>query len=252
MYIVAIHQNDPADSTRPMALAKILGVTAYDARSRVNIPGPCVVSHHQDLEVAKTQLQALKAGGFATLARDTERIDRPELWFEAQAFTLAEQWLEALDPGGATLQIPYADIRVLVRGMRIETLTTTETTTGRQFSAKRTVLTGGISSTRRTTNTETRTDDAHEGFLHVYAHQRPLCVFRETWTRYDGLPTQQLTRAAGFLELVRELRARAPGAPFDDRLLRPIAQRQLLGSTPVVCDPARLASALVAGSLTAG
>ncbi len=67
--------------------------------------------------------------------------------------------------------------------------------------------------------------------------------------RYDGLPNQQLTRAAGFLELIGELRARAPAASYDDRLLKRINQQQLLGATPEVCDLVRLASALVAGGL---
>jgi hypothetical protein len=252
MYVVAVHRTDPTDATRATTLASILGVTAYDARSRVNIPGPCVVAQHQDIDVAKTQLLALRTGGFDTLARDTERIGRPELWFEAQTFALAEDGFEAHLPDGTRLEVPYTEVRALVRGMRVESHTTVETTTGRAFSAKRAVMTGGISSTRRTTNTETRTDDAHEGFLHLYARTRPVCVFRETWTRYDGLPNAQLTRAAGFLELVRELRARAPAVPYDDRLLRPIAQRQLLGTTPLACDLARLASAFVAGSIAAG
>lgn len=249
MYVVAIHQSDPSDPTRPAALATVLGVTAYDARSRVNTPGPCVVSCHQDVEAAKERLRALQAAGFATLARDTEQIDREALWFEAHAFELADDHLLARGPGATSLQVPYEEIAALLRGIRVDTQETTETVKGRKFSAKRAVLSGGLVMTRKTTKTVSGTEDSREGFLHVFAGARPVCVFRETGVRYEGLPNKQLTRAAGFLELIGELRARAPAARYDERLLKRIAQQQLLGATPDVCDLVRLASALVAGSL---
>ncbi len=178
MYVVAIHQNDPSDASLPGALARVLGVTAYDARSRVNIPGPCVVSYHQEIDAAKERLRALQAGGFATLARDTNQIDREDLWFEADEFTLAGDHLEARGPGETTLTVPYGEVGVLLRGIRVDTHATTETVKGRKFSAKRAVMTGGLMVTKKTRKTVTGTEDAREGFLHVFAGARSASSMR--------------------------------------------------------------------------
>ncbi len=253
MILVAIYDTQPTDGSRAPALAAALGKTAYDVRSRVLAPGPCVVAVTKDPAQARATEAALGAAGFPTLVRDTAGLARPERRFDVRFFAFGPDAWRLRNRAGREVAVPYGALRVLIVGMGVVTSTEVEVITKKKRSLGRAVMTGGLSTKKKVKHRVAHTHEERERFLHAYTAAGGIVIARETAVDYGGLgearEAQQVTRAAHFDRLVASLRQRAPHAAFDDRLLTVPGQRQLLGST---LDPeahADVASALLAAYL---
>ncbi len=253
MYVVAIHSTEPADGSRAPALAAALGVTAFDVRHRVLSPGPCVVVASPDPDAARAVAARLEAAGFPSLVRDADAIARSTIWTTVRSFELGAAGMQVTPRQGDPFDIPWAAVRLLVRGTAVDAETTVETHTEKRFSLGRAVASGGLVYNKKVKVEHTHTEQTREGFFHLYAAGLPVSVFGETTVEYTGLGERmQPTRAVNFAVLIERIRELAPHAAYDDRLQTRVGQSVLLGPT---LDPGRylsVASALISATTALG
>ena len=128
---------------------------------------------------------------------------------------------EALVAGDRGERLPWAEVTALVRATDWRRVESATVVVEKKFDLARTVITGGLVRSRKTkTERTTRTDDT-EPVLYVFAGATATpWLLREQGTHYEGLGERLASTAApNFLETVEELRARAPQARFDERLV---------------------------------
>ena len=249
MHVVAIFDTSPADGSRAPALAAVLGGTVFDVRHRVVSPGPCVVGTFGDASDARALARRLDEAGFPALVRDVDAINGADIWSPVRSFAIGAESLTVSRRDGASYEVPWAAIHLVVRGTGIDIETSVETVKGKKFSMGRAVVTGGLVRNKKTKTEHTTTSQVREGFMHIYAAGKPISVVVETAVDYGGLGDQlQPARAANFVTLLDVIRSRAPRVVYDDRMLSRVGQSVLLGPRLDPNRQLRLASALIAGA----
>ncbi|MEZ4467466.1 MAG: hypothetical protein R3F43_24240 [bacterium] len=187
-----------------------------------------VVASFGDAGEAEALRLVLQKAGFSALVVDSTAGPPPVAARRVELGSMARFTTRA----GEVHAVPWGEVRLLLRATGIAVGEETETQTSRSFSAGRALLTGGLLLTKKTTTTTTTSTEAWSSLLVVYpAHGPPIAV-SESEVLYDGpgQPTQP-TRQATFTHIVERLRAAAPRAVYDDRLMRRAGQLQLLGRT---------------------
>ncbi len=249
MHAVVIDRVQGDVAALAKAAADVLGVTAYDVRASMQVPGggPSVLTVLGDPARAEATREGLERAGFdarvVAVQSDTARVDVRTFEFGAQALTVHTR-------AGAQLDLPYADIRLLVRATAVTTETKTKTVRERKFAPMRTVLSGGLVNTKvQTTKKTTRSTDSTE-LLYAFGNTDTPIRMAEDALLFQGLgPALQPSRTANFARLVQELRLRCPSAAFDERLRRRNVCSQILGRTLSPDDFMDLAVMLVAASV---
>lgn len=251
MHVVALRSLPPPEPTWVKALAEVLDLTPYEARGRLAVGGggPVVLGVRRDVREVDALVAALRGAGFEPLALSDEAIESDEDRFVVRRFRLTADGIEATDRAGAQQTVPAAAVRLALQATGISVESTTETTTTRKLSAGRAIATGGLMMSRTQKTSTTRTSEAWSGCLFVFG-AGPTLAFRETELAYDPADGPVLpTRHGNFARLVAELKARCPGAIWDDRLVRRAGQTQLLGPTLPPEDNLDVALALLARTL---
>lgn len=232
MNVVAIHNLPEDKESMGGALAAALGLTAFEALSRLRVPGngPAVVAVFADPEPANRLAAKLRTAGFhgALLTADeiSSEAGRPPV----KRFSLGEETLHGEPLQGPGFDIAYKDIRLILRGTSVVSSTSTETVKTRSFNLGRAVMSSGLMLTKTTKDVREVRSEAREGFLAVYATDGSAMTFNEKGISYDSLgPARQPASAANFAYLIGELRRRCAGAVYDERLLTRAAQAALLG-----------------------
>jgi hypothetical protein len=243
MHVVAIQSFDGPVDARASAIAEATGLSAYEAKARAKGPGPRVVVTFGDEAQAQRVALALEARQLAPIVVSTkdmtgaDRIEVRSLRFDPEALQV-----ESRDRRRHV--VPMRDVALVLRGTRIARETREETTRGRQIAIGRAVMTGGLVLTKKTERTVTTTSEAREGFLHLVVPGSPDVVLFETALQYESLgAAMQASRTANFAYLAAELRARTPGAIWDERLLTRAGQVHVLSG---MLDPERWADVAIA------
>ncbi len=219
MVILAVGRLDGDEEARARALAEILGLTLFDARPRVRAPAPRVVATWRDATEAVPRAVALEKAGFRPLLLAGENVEHDAQRIGVRSFELLADRVIFGTRSGESHEVRYSEIALLLAGTASTRQVQAETTTTRHFSLGKAVVTGGVMMTSRKTEEKTVVQEAHEPFLHVHATGHPTFLLRETELQYQGLgPLLQPVRLTNFRCLVGELRARAAGATYDDRL----------------------------------
>jgi len=232
MHIAAIHNLPDNKEELAAALADALGVTLYDARSRLSVPGngPIVVAVSGEHEAAVKIAEKLHSKGFDAFVLNEDEIETGASQFIVRKFKLDDKELVVESRDGQSLAIDYSSIDLILRGTCIEVSSETETLKKRKFSAGRAILSGGLVMSKTTKVKRNVTTEERESFFNLYSENKPTTVFFENTLIYDSLgPLLQPSRIANFAYLLAELRQRQPNAIFDDRLLRRAEQALLLG-----------------------
>ncbi len=223
MHLVALTGWPSPVEQAAAALARRSGLTPYDARTRLSGEPPRVAAILADFVAAEALVAGLVADGFsasvlsvAGVEHDADRDLVSGLSFgpDAIAFTLR---------GGRTREVRYAAIALIVRGVRATSSTVVEESTSKKFSAGRAILSGGLIMRKTTTTTTSRTDEARESFAYFYeAGRGPALAIYEHRLDYRFLGAAIAPAAsANFALVLRKVRERAPGARYDERLVRP-------------------------------
>jgi hypothetical protein len=203
--IVALARLPPSVDEALPALSQLLGMSPADVRLRLALPRPAILARLPAPEAEKLR-DLLIGKGFAAVLGQVPRMDRTLI--EVRRFTLEEQAFSVENGKGERQQARYADLQLLVRGLR--RTTTVETQEEERYDPIR----------RRRVKEEVETRHQHmENFLWVYGGGMTAAITERT--SMVGLGALRATTKYATLQiLTEELRKRAPQAVFDDRFLR--------------------------------
>jgi hypothetical protein len=239
MHIVAIDQLQGNVEEMARNLAQVLGITAYECRPRVGIPGggPAIIASFSAKEQAISCADRLRSAGFHTVTIDSAVLETDHNRFLVKQITFTATTLELVDQNDHHLTLPYAVITLLLRGAGILTTTALETTTKKEFALGRAVATGGLMMRKKVTSVTASTTQDRQPFCHLYAPEQPAIVLRQSEIDYSALgENRQLSRDANFTWICTELRRRCVAAQWDNRLQTRPGLAQLLGRA---LDPER-------------
>lgn len=252
MHIVAMFGLGEDRETRAADLVAALGITMYEALSRLRSPGsgPFTVGVFADQARAAQIEEKLRSAGFSAVVLTDEEITAERLPLIARKFVLAGHELSVVTEAGQSLQIAYQNVRIILRGIGIVIGTTTETVKTRTLSLGRAVMSSGLMLTKTTKTVQEVATQERTAFFNLYAENNPVIVFRENALVYDSLgPALKPSRALNFNYLIAELRRQCPDAQYDERLLTRPAQVALLGPMLIPEEHLSEATALLAKTL---
>lgn len=219
MYVVALTELRGALEDEAAALAGDLGCTAYDARMLLAPGIPAILRRTPDREAALKLLSSVRARGHGAVACDLSAVASSDAMTAMRRFRLGETELTLDDDPGARL--PYDDIVALVPAVHRSRTDTATVTRETKLSVGRAIMTSGLSMSKTVTKQTHATTEARESVLYVFRRSGATpWLLREHGTVWAG-HGQPLapSEAENFRMTVAALRARAPGAAFDDRLL---------------------------------
>jgi hypothetical protein len=255
MNLVAIYSLRDDRQAVAVDLAKAMGITVFEARSRVNAPGtgPFVVTVLADAEEAKQAARRLEAEGFRAVVLRAGESRPAEESRAIKKFHLGEDFFEVRSVQQDILTLPYSDISLIIRGTGINATTTAESAKKTSLSLGRAVLSGGIAFTKTTKTVREVSNEEREGFFVLHASGSAPLLFREKALLYDSLGKEMRpSRTANFAYLVSRLRGLCHNAVYDERLLTRAAQAALLGPSLSPEEHISVAVALLARVLAEG
>lgn len=213
MFAIAICAlNTSVDAETP-ELARDLACAAYDARLKLSQPPPSIVLRTNDAAQARAVGAAIRSRGHDVVAIDESKVP------EATAVR-ALRFGDAFEIGNDA--IAYADVVALVRAARALKTETIERVTERKLRPGAALATGGLVMSKKVTREEKHVAHDREELLYVFTRaerpRAPLLV-AERSASYAALDSVASSQRENFLRVVQALRARAPRAKFDERLL---------------------------------
>jgi hypothetical protein len=195
-------------------LSKLLRLSPVDVRMRLAASQPSVLARLPEFE-AQMLRELLTAEGFAVVSAEMSQL--VGVLTAVRRFRLEEQHLSIEDAKGVPQQVPYAQLRLVVRGRRKTTLIerTEEVEYDRTVEAR----------VRKETIIR---HPRVENFLWVYGGTVRAAFTEET--SFASLGAQRgLTRHASLQSLLAQLRQRAPQAVVDERLMGPSLSLPMVG-----------------------
>ena len=252
MLVLAIYNLKGNEALLARQLAAVLERTIYEATSRVRAPGggPSVIGRFAEPRAAQDAAAALRAGGFDTLLLDDGEIEADDRRFVVRGFQLGAEATIVESRRGGRLEVRYADVDLLLRGVRIVARPAAAPRTTRRLSLARAALSGGLVLTKAVQAPRPPASEEREGFLHLYGRGLPPVVWRETEVLYRSLGgALHPSRQANFAAVAAELRRRCPRAAYDERLASRAGQAQLLGPTLAAAEHLDVAISVLARAL---
>jgi hypothetical protein len=232
VFVVAIHYAPGAGDTLAAPLGEALDKTPYEIKARLSDPegGPAVVARYGEVEPAWACTGRLRANGISPILLTPEDVETDARRFLVRGFELGGQALKATSRRGETAEIPYRDLKLFLRGVRVDEQTETKTTEQRKFSMARALVTQGMMMTKTVRKTAKVTTVAREEFFHLYAAGRPPLVFRSGALDYRSFGAAlQPSVQANFTLLVERMRQAFPGARYSERLANRQSRSRILG-----------------------
>jgi hypothetical protein len=232
MFVVAIHYAPGAGDALAAPLGEALDKTAYEIKARLSDPegGPAVIARYGEVEPAWACTGRLRANGIAPILLTPEDVETDARRFLVRSFHLGPQALTATSRRGETAEVPYRDLKLLLRGMRVDEHTEIKTTEQRKFSMARALVTQGLMMTKTVRKTEKVTTAAREEFFHLYAAGRPPLVFRAGALDYRSFGgALQPSVQANFTQLVERMRQTFPDVRYSERLANRQSRSRILG-----------------------
>ncbi len=213
--IVAITRLATPLEVEAKALASDLGSTPYEVRLKLTAGLPAIVLSTVDDTAAANLLGKLRARGHQALLVHAGSIVAASEMIIMRSFELTP---EALVQGDA--ELPWSEIRALVRARHLHQHDTTEKVKEKKFDLGRAVASGGLIMRKTTTRDVTTHHENTEQVLYIFHGGTPW-LLRQERANYSGLgPLLAATSILNFGIAVQEFRRRAPGAKFDDSLIR--------------------------------
>lgn len=252
MFVVAIYGWREETAELAQTLAGALGIMAFEARQRLIGGGPSVVASFAEEQQAKKLADKINDVGIKAMVVDAEPVRLRDCFFMVRRFEFAAGELKIESHTGQHATIGYAEMELLITGTSVVSSSETKTVVEKKFSLGKTILSGGIPMTKKVERQEEVSSEESEQLLYLYAHDRPAAVFSLNGLNYDGFGAEmKLSRNLNFAHLLSQLRVRAPGAVFDDRLLSRVNQSRLLGSVQGRAASLDLAAEILARYLQA-
>jgi hypothetical protein len=231
MYLVVLHDWKMEEGAVAMFVAEKMGTVAFEARQKLAGGSPVVIATFADQDHARALVDSLTQEDLPAFLIDAEEVRKHLSPYYVHRFVLGEEALKVESRDGECCEIEYGTIDLLLVAIcKTGEIQTTGTEMSRKFSLGKTLLAGGLPMTKQVKTEKIVTVEERDESLWLYTHDRALFIFDRPVMNYDGLgEAMQLTRGLNFAYLKNELKRLAPGALFDDRLLKRAAMIRLLG-----------------------
>jgi hypothetical protein len=229
MWLVAITRLGARGAEAPVeltaevaALAPALGVGAYELRLALSGVPPVVLASTPDVERARAVLSLLRARGHGAVACDGDAMLSSEAMIAPREFAFGDDALVLSGHGAMSHTLAFADVLLIAEATHARQDETTEERSEKKLSVGRALLTGGLVNRKTHSTSSKQSNEERERVFYVLsARGQGHVLLREQRLRYVGLGAR-IGRTVGenFATLRALLRERAPGARFDDRLVR--------------------------------
>ncbi len=218
MKIVALARSPKDPAAAVEVLYRLAGFAPAEARMRLAGEAP-LGRWRLEEGPAAARRAALAGAGLAVRAVDA-RPPGDAQRFQVRSLELAPDAVVFSPRLGEAMRLPYADIRLLLRGLTLSRETESHTETSRKFSLVKALLTQGLSMTTTEKKEVKVTIERADQFVLVYGGEKPAAIY-ESEVAFTCLGKDVRPSRLENLNLVQErLRKAAPNALFDDRLLR--------------------------------
>jgi len=200
-------------------LAEASGLPLAEARMRLAPEPPALLARFPG-EQADALVGVLRRGGLAVLAIEAPcPTDRERT--AVRRFLLGMAGATFTSRSGEALQFIWAEVSAILRGSRASRTDVERVERSRSFSPVRAIASGGLVNTRTTSRTVRTSSEDVEQVLLVYLRSGRAATLAEQELDFSCLgPAMQPSHAGNMAELTRRLREHAPGAFYDERLLR--------------------------------
>jgi len=231
MYLVVLHDWKMEAGAVAKFVAEKLGTVAFEARQKLAGGSPVVIATFADQDHARTLVDSLSQEGLPAFLIDPVEVRKSQSACYVHRFVLGDEAIKVESRNGESCEVEYGTIDLLLVAIcKAGEIQTTGTETSRKFSLGKTLLAGGLPMTKQVKTGKVVTVEERDEALWLYTHDRALFIFERPVMNYDGLgEAMQFTRELNFAHLKNELQRFAPGARFDDRLLKRAAMIRLLG-----------------------
>jgi hypothetical protein len=230
MHVVAIVELATPVEVEASALAADLESTLYEQRLNLVAGLPAVVLATPELGRAEALLRKIRKRGHGAVTFDTAAVVPSGAMVPLRHCHLEPGGLAAESPAGLGVpnapaevveRLPFDDILALIRATHRRRVETKTEVKQRQFGLGRAVASGGLLLTKTVTREETRVSDERDQVLYLFRKSGEL-----PWLLYErsagyGWLGDKLSPSSlqNFVVSVALLRARAPGATYDERLI---------------------------------
>lgn len=229
VHLVAVIRGEGPLPERALALASALSLSIVEARARL-VATPSIVARAPTAEAAALVAGSIKAAGFDTLAFDPAASPFVTRQLQVRSFEFKDDVFRASPRQGASVEVPLAAIRLILRGTETTTEVQEKAVSSKKFNPALAVATGGLVMRTKKSTTVRSVSESMSGFVHVYATKGPPLLFSEFSLDFQGLGASlERSRMLNMKVLLDTLRGAAPNGAFDDRLMRRSSQAQLLG-----------------------
>ncbi len=215
--IVAIGSLGTPIEVEAKALAADLGTTPYEVRLKLTAGLPAIVMSTVDEEAARAVLAKLHGRGHRAILVHTAAVIPHDAMVIMRSFGLEPEALVQSEE-----RLPWGDITALVRARHHQQHDTVAKVKEKKFDLGRAVASGGLIMRKTTTKEVVTHHENTEQVVYVFhgAAEVPW-LLRQERANYSGLGAQLApTSILNFGIAVQEFRKRAPGARFDDSLIR--------------------------------
>jgi hypothetical protein len=200
-------------------LAVDLGLTVYETAIMLRAPMPVIVLRSEDRARTTELLGKLRSRGHAATICELGAVVSSDDMFRPKAFRFDGGDFVGIGHGEER-RLPLSSVFALVRANHLTRIEDTVLERNRKPSFGRAALTGGLLATKSTTVETRRVTNEREPVLYMFRSDAPPWFLASTQMRYDGLAQyMRLSKLENFEVLLAALRARAPSAAFDARLL---------------------------------
>ncbi|MDC0708019.1 hypothetical protein POL68_06010 [Stigmatella sp. ncwal1] len=201
------------------ALGRAVGLTLAEARLRLAPEPPAILASLAPEAAARLVSELRGAGVAALVVEGAESL--PGQRIVARSATLGPSGASFQPRTGAALALPWAEVSALFRGastVRSETATLQQTS---KFSLSTAIATQGLKMSRKEDRTVRSQQEETEQVILLYGKGGQRVVLRERELDFSFLgAAMQPTRIANMGALAKLLKEKAPGAFYDERLLR--------------------------------
>lgn len=219
MKLVALVRRPPDPAAAVAVLAEVSGLTLAEARMRLAPEPPALLARLPD-ETAAALVTRLRSAGLAALAID-EHASRATSRLIVRAVAFEATQLRCSARGGETLEVPWEDVTAIIAAQTTVESRSEHTEKSSRFDVGAAVISGGLKMTRSVESTVRSVSTDTERLITVFARDGRGATLREGAVDFSCLgPAMAPVRTTNMLTLIRLLRERAPGAYFDDRLVR--------------------------------
>jgi hypothetical protein len=219
MKLVVLLRHPPRADQAAAVLAEASGLSLAEARMRL-APEPPALLARLEAERAEALVGELRRAGLTVLALQTPCPDDRDRTV-VRRFTLGMAGA-TLTPGtGEALQFTWPEVAAVLRGSRASRTEVERVERSRAFSPVRALATGGLVTSKTSSRVVRTSSEEVEQVLLLYLRDGRAAVLAEQELEFSSLgPAMQPSHAGNMAELARRLRDHAPGAFYDERLLR--------------------------------